>query len=375
MASVRPKGKNWQVVWSVHEEGRRKQLARNFATHAEAKHYRAKVELLEQRGVASVQTSLGAFLGEWIEEKKVEANTRAGYVRWIGHVQRSHVAKIALRKLTARDLEQLYSWLLEQPAGRGKPLSPASVRHVHAVLQNALGDAVRHRLIEANPAAVAKPPRGQSPKVAVPSPEQIGALLDDLTRNNPDLINLVLVFIGCALRRSEALGLPWSDIDWTARRITIHQVVIEHDGKWSIREGTKSQAGQRTISIAASVVDALRHQQARVAELRLKIGRHWRDHDLVFPDVQGGPRAPASITRAFTRAARRAQWPANSSPVHSLRHAAASHALAAGIDLAAISRRLGHSSPAVTARIYLSATTEQDQAAGEAMAKLTSKRR
>jgi integrase len=116
------------------------------------------------------------------------------------------------------------------------------------------------------------------------------------------------------------------------------------------------------------VIDALRRQQAHVAELRLKIGRHWHDNDLVFPDVQGGPRAPASITRAFTRAAARANWPEHSSPVHSLRHAAASHALAQGINLAAISRRLGHSSPAVTARIYLSSNSEQDRAAGEAMA-------
>jgi integrase len=214
----------------------------------------------------------------------------------------------------------------------------------------------------------AKPPKGQSPKVAVPSPEQVAALLDDLAAHNLDMVEMALVIIGTGLRRSEVLGLAWSDIDWAAQRITIRQVVIEHAGQWALRQGTKSIAGSRTIGIATDVVDALRRQQARVAEWRLKSGRFWRDHDLVFPALDGDPKAPASVTKAFTRAARRAGWPAHSSPVHSLRHAAASHALAQGIDLAAISRRLGHSSVAVTAKVYLSSDSDRDRLAAEAMA-------
>jgi integrase len=273
-----------------------------------------------------------------------------------------------LDRVDERALEGLYARLLEQPAGKGKPLSATSVRNLHAVAKNALGDAVRHRLIDTNPAERARPPRGQTVKVAVPTPEQIGALLDDLGERYPELVELAVVLIGCGLRRSEALGVRWQDVNWAERRLTIRQVVIEHDNTWSIRQGTKSIAGQRTISIGTAVVEALRRQQARVAELRLKIGRHWRDHDLVFPDTNGGPRSPAVVTKIFWRAVRRAGWPAHSSPVHSLRHAAASHALAQGVDLATISRRLGHSSPAMTARVYLSADLERDQAAGEVMA-------
>ena len=155
----------------------------------------------------------------------------------------------------------------------------------------------------------------------------------------------------------------------------IRQVVIEHDGHWSVRQGTKSPAGHRTISFDSVALEALRRQQARVAEWRLKLGRFGQDHDLVFPDpTTGGPRAPATVTRAFTRAAQRAQWPQHASPVHGLRHAAASLALAGGIDLAVISGRLGHSSAAVTTRLYLHSDVERDRAAAEVMSAIPRRR-
>jgi len=376
MASVRRHRALWQAVWAVYEEGRRVQRSRGFSSYAEAKAHAAKMELLERRGVGTSRITLGEYLTDWLTAKQteVEANTYAGYQRHVGHVRRCHMTGIALDALTPKILEDGYRYLLKVPSGRGKPLSAQSVRHINSVLQNALADAVRHRMLDSNPAAQAKAPRGQSPKVEVPSATQIQELLVDLTAHNPDLIDLALFIIGTGVRRSEALGLRWSDIDWSGR-IHIRQVVIEHAGKWSIRQGTKSIAGQRSISIDEYVVEALRHQQARVAELRLKLGRLWQQgYDLVFPNTEGGPRAPASVTKAFTRAARRAGWPAHSSPVHSLRHAAASHALAQGVDLATISRRLGHASTATTARIYLSSNEERDVAAAKAMASLTRKK-
>jgi integrase len=359
----------------VYGEAGRRQRSRTFKSHAAAKACRDKMAQQERRSIGTVRMTLGEYLPVWVENKakQVEANTAAGYWRHAGHIVRCQAATVLLDQLTPLHLEGLYDELGARPGGKGKPLSPASIRHCHALLQNALNDAVRHRRIEANPALHAKPPKGQSPRVEVPGPELVTALVDDLATHSPDLVELALAIIATGLRRSEALGLRWQDIDWRGQRITIRQAVIEHAGKWSIRQGTKSIAGQRTIGIAPAVVDALRRQQAKVAEWRLAIGRFWRDHDLVFPAVDGTPRAPASVTKAFTRAAKRVGWPPRSSPVHSLRHAAASHALAAGVDLAAISKRLGHSSPAVTARIYLSADAERDRLAADVMAGMLQK--
>ena len=219
------------------------------------------------------------------------------------------------------------------------------MRHCHAVLQNALGDAVRNQLIASNPADAARAPRGQSAEITAPSATQIAALLDDLARHNGDLVSLAALIVGTGLRRSEALGLAWRDIDWTAGALTIRQVVIEHAGDWSLRQGTKSRAGRRTIPVDPVILSSLRQQQATVVDLRHKLRPYWQEHDLVFPNpTSGAPRSPAAVTKAFTRSARRVGWPARISPVHSLRHAAATLALAGGADLVALSQRLGHSS-------------------------------
>jgi len=174
---------------------------------------------------------------------------------------------------------------------------------------------------------------------------------------------------GTGLRRSEALGLRWQDVDMAGGRVTVRQAVVEVAGRYFIRPGGKSADSERGVALALSIVSLLRVQKARVAELRLKLGKHWQDLDLVFPSpASGGPMAPATVTRAFRRAADRAGWPDGAAAVHGLRHAAASLALAGGTDLATVSRRLGHSNPSITARLYIHPQEELDRAAAEGMA-------
>ena len=273
MATHRRKGRHWQSVTNVYIDGKRHQRTRTFATAAAAKLFAAQQELLEQRGVGSARTTLGDFLAGWLESRRetVEKNTAAGYARWVGHISRAPTARLLLERVTPLDLEALYKHLITAPAGRGKPLSPASVRHCHAVLQNALGDAVRNQLIASNPADAARAPRGQSAEITAPSATQIAALLDDLARHNGDLVSLAALIVGTGLRRSEALGLAWRDIDWTAGALTIRQVVIEHAGDWSLRQGTKSRAGRRTVPVDPVILSSLRQQQATVVDLRHKL--------------------------------------------------------------------------------------------------------
>jgi site-specific recombinase XerD len=87
----------------------------------------------------------------------------------------------------------------------------------------------------------------------------------------------------------------------------------------------------------------------REAQLRAK---HWRPpiSDLVFTTSSGQPRNGTSITHAFADALKAAAL----SPLrwHDLRAAHGGLLLAAGVDISVVSRMLGHSGVAVTARHY-----------------------
>lgn len=54
-------------------------------------------------------------------------------------------------------------------------------------------------------------------------------------------------------------------------------------------------------------------------------------------------------------------------PLHGLRHTSASIALAAGVPLEILSKRLGHKSVGTTADIYAHLLTEADKAAADAL--------
>jgi hypothetical protein len=144
MASIKTVRKGiFKVTWELPDKDRRRQRSRTFRSFAAAKDFQAKMTQQERRSIGTVRMTLVEYLTDWVEAKtgKVEANTLAGYRRWAGHIARCTAAGILLDRLTSLVLEAVYDELQARPGGKGRPLSPASIRHCHALLQNSLGDA------------------------------------------------------------------------------------------------------------------------------------------------------------------------------------------------------------------------------------------
>ena len=81
-----------------------------------------------------------------------------------------------------------------------------------------------------------------------------------------------LLLATTGLRRGEALGLRWSDLDLDAGRASIRQTVIAI--KHTAHLGTpKTAKGRRTITLDVGTVAALREHRKRQAAERLLIGR------------------------------------------------------------------------------------------------------
>ncbi len=107
------------------------------------------------------------------------------------------------------------------------------------------------------------------------------------------------------MRRGEALGLHWSNVDLDAARIVVNRslTVVNDEMVWA---SPKTSRSRRTLSLDADTVVVLRAHRRRQLEERLNAGELWQDNDLVFCNETGKALHPNRFTRAFTAAARRA---------------------------------------------------------------------
>ena len=88
-----------------------------------------------------------------------------------------------------------------------------------------------------------------------------------------------------------------------------------------------------------------------------------QDLNLVFCSPEGDYLKPDSVSSKCSLIAKKAGM--KSVSLHTLRHSHGSLLLSAGVPLPVVSKRLGHSSPHVTAMIYSHALPRDEEAAAE----------
>jgi integrase len=213
-----------------------------------------------------------------------------------------------------------------------RPLHRARIRRVHALLHAYLNAAVRSGTITRNPASnvelesgrrsrplVWTPNRvdrwrqtGRRPSASmVWTPEQAGAFLDFATRDRLYPLFHLVAYRG--LRRGEALGLPWTDLDLDAGGLAVRDNLVDPadvDEDYEEFDDPKSAAGERTVSLDNQTVAALRAWRRRQKEERLAAGQAWIDSGRVFTKPTGEPLDPRTVSQHFDRLIDRTSRPA-----------------------------------------------------------------
>lgn len=213
-------------------------------------------------------------------------------------------------------------------------LSPARVRHAHMVLRSVLALAIRDRRLDVNPCEGVDLPRlpMRSEHVYL-EPAQLLALADACGSYRP----LVLVLGLVGLRWGEAAGLRVGDVDQLRRRLHIRVNLTEVKGR--LVETTPKTHQSRWVPLPPVVFDALRPLLDRPADERL------------FTSPAGGELRVGNWRRnVFTPACRAVGL--EGLKVHSLRHSAASIAVAAGASVKDVQRMLGHARASMTLDVY-----------------------
>src|SRR6516164_3213092 len=104
--------------------------------------------------------------------------------------------------------------------------------------------------------------------------------------------------LSTGFRRSEVLGTSIDDIDFEAGTVTVRRTVLEIAHQTIEREGGKSAAALRTVSIPPALVAMLRGQKARILEQALAWGPSYSRSPLYcFPSPDGKAMAPKYLTK------------------------------------------------------------------------------
>ncbi|MEV6647046.1 site-specific integrase [Amycolatopsis sp. NPDC051371] len=265
-------------------------------------------------------------------------------------------------------------------ATRERPLSSATFVRIRGTLHAALNGAIRVGVIERNPAHLVELPSGRRPRavvwtearvahwratgerppVAVWTVRQTAGFLEHARGHPMYVLYLAVALLG--LRRGEATGLRWCDLDLDAAVVQVSHQVQDRGGRTVVCP-PKTETSVRTLALDHGLVAALR---ALRAERRQE--RAGEPVGFLFTNRYGGPLSPGHVTHAFRRLVAEAGLP----PIrlHDLRHGAASLSLAAGNDLKVVQAMLGHSSIVLTADTYTSVLPCLAHQAAEATAAL-----
>ena len=379
--SIIRRGKSYSVVVDLGrdpETGRRRQKWHSgYRTKREAEVALADLVGSVDRGtyVAPSKQSFAEFAADWLEAIKptLRDSTHYSYTRNLRLHVIPHLGALHTTAVDAGVLNGLYARLLASGNMTNRPgaapgLSPRTVRYIHTIVHRMFKDAVRWGRLVRNPADAADPPRAAaagSPEIVTWSAEQLGAFLDGMREHRLYAVFLLLATTG--MRRGEALGLRWSDLDLASGRLAVRQTVIAVHHK--VEFGTpKTAKGRRTVMLDVATVAALREHRKRQAAERLNIGAGWTDLDLVFAAPDGAPLHPERFSRTFTEHVARLGLPAV--PLHALRHGWATLALAAGVHPKVVQERLGHATISITLDIYSHVTTGLHSDAAEQVAGL-----
>ncbi|SUP17827.1 site-specific tyrosine recombinase XerC [Tsukamurella pulmonis] len=209
--------------------------------------------------------------------------------------------------------------------------------------------------------------------------DELGQFLDHVQGDRLGPLFEVAAYTG--LRRGELVGLRWDDIDLVRGVIIVRQQVVEIDGSGVVcpfcggehrayRFGPpKTASGEaRRVDLDHGTVGVLLGQQLAQQGERDAWADAYSDHGLVFAREDGSPIPPSDVTAAFYRLTDAAGL--RRVRLHDLRHGQASLMLAAGVPIAVVSKRLGHSSISITSDTYSHLLEGVGQQAAEAAAGL-----
>ena len=330
----------------------------------------------------------------WLKNHVLDGQHTPNGIAFFKASSKTSVDFFGSKKLNEIDLEAVEAYLrylnTEARGKSGKPLSASTQQHHFSTLNNVMQYAWRLEYISENPCqrlGKDNKPSANKTHIDFLSPADARRFLNCLDSEYRDaqltgelgtirkfffwrLYGYLLITAG--LRRGEAVGLKWSDIDAKRLQLNISRSVCSDKTQPTgmLIKGTKT-GESRYVPILQELYDMFvefKGIEDAYFDRRTEEEKKSSEESFKLPEdtfifcSESDPDIPVyctSPTRYFSKFVKRHNLP-DVSP-HDLRHTAASLALESGANMKQIAELMGHHDIGVTSQFYAALTAEAER--------------
>lgn len=340
----------WKVYVSVTKGGQRKQITKTFDNYDDAERFYAKNQLGDV--VPRTRDTFDDWSDQWLERKRDEGCrpiTLAGYETDLKRA-RAAFGRHRIQEVTERQVEDVVRKMRD--AGLARRSSAKMLTTMRAVFDLAL----RKGVLSFNP------PKDVTP-MGRPSKERDALTTSELERlrkaiaGDPWEACWMLTLAG--LRRSELLGLRWSDFDSGTGELAVNRGRVAKGGIGQ----PKTTRGRRILPLDQERVDllvALRAWQEQT------YGTEHITDGLILINEFGRPMRPEDWTRRWRKLCKSTEGVRDDHTLHAARHSTVTFMRNAGVPDHIVAAWHGHDE-VVMRRTYSHVHTQQMRVAGSAL--------
>ena len=250
-------------------------------------------------------------------------------------------------------------------------LSTNSILAHHRIISAILETAVKWQVIYDNPAKRVILPKSRK-KEADYLDDQEAIQVAEALKQAPLKWRTMTMFLMCSgMRRGEACGLNWSDVDFERNIIHITKSNQYIPNMGTFEKDTKNEYSNRVIKLPSEMILLLQEYKYIQEIERTKMAEKWIDSGKVFTQANGLPIHPDSITKWVNKFRKEHNLPTFTPKA--LRHTSATLLIMSGVPVKAVSSRLGHASQTTTNNIYSHAIQTVDAIASDVIGDILNK--
>ena len=378
------KRKNGEGTWGIKSI---KGVQYKYFRNSDGKYFYGKTEKEVKEKIRKYENSnsnlnsdksyLSDFMKEWLFnikrpliKQRTFDNYEIYYNMFFVNYSDYIISNVQLCTLDSKMLTKFFNSL-------AKSYSMSSIKKAQTLLTQCLNYAVDEELIQVNPMDKVKMPsqdnvekkQKEVPFLSYDDMEKLynesnrvqevgfnlnGNIGELLYGNNAKIIVLIMY---TGLRMSEALGLKWSDVDFNNKCIYVNRNLSniknrnEKDNeKYKYIETTlKKESSKRTIPLcdrAYEVLDYLYNHNKKYS-------------DYVCLNKDGNIANQRNITRTLNSMLVRGKCEVQKCGMHTLRHSFGSYLVSQNVNIAVVSKLMGHKDVSTTYNIYIHVLQQQ----------------